>query len=146
MQQNDILNQVLVVMGRSLLQYSADAWPWTGSGSTASRSAVEALIAAQSVRVRRLAELLDGRGWTIDFGVFPDFTDLHYLSLDYVLPHLVANERSVVRQIEAALSQCTGDAKGTALLTEILEGEHVVLAKLDELARSKPPTPAQSAA
>jgi hypothetical protein len=89
---------------------------------------------------------LDGRGWTIDFGVFPDFTDLHYLSLDYVLPHLVANERSVVRQIEAALSQCTGDAKGTALLTEILEGEHVVLAKLDELARSKPPTPAQSAA
>jgi hypothetical protein len=146
MQQNDILNQVLVVMGRSLLQYSADAWPWTGSGSTASRSAVEALIAAQSVRVRRLAELLDGRGWTIDFGVFPDFTDLHYLSLDYVLPHLVENERSVVRQIEAALSQCTGDAKGTALLTEILEGEHVVLAKLDELARSKPPTPAQSAA
>jgi hypothetical protein len=146
MQQNDILNQVLVVMGRSLLQYSADAWPWTGSGSTASRSAVEALIAAQSVRVRRLAELLDGRGWTIDFGVFPDFTDLHYLSLDYVLPHLVENERSVVRQIEAALSQCAGDAEGTALLTEILEGEHVVLAKLDELARSKPPTPAQSAA
>ena len=117
-----------------------------GSGSTAPRSAVEVLIAEQTVRVRRLAELLDGRGWMIDFGVFPDFTDLHYLSLDYVLPHLVENERSVVKQIEAALPQCAGDAEGTALLTEILQGERATLVRLEELSRSKPAAPAQSAA
>jgi hypothetical protein len=146
MQQNDMLNQVLVVTGRSLLQYSAESWPWTGSGSTTLRSAVEALIAEQGLRVGRLAELLDSRGWTIEFGVFPDFTDLHYLSLVYVLPHLVENERSVVRQIEAALPQCAGDAEGTALLAEILAGERATLAKLEELSRSQAAAPAQSAA
>jgi hypothetical protein len=146
MQQNEVLNQVLVVMGRSLLQYSAAAWPWTASRETASRAAVEALIAEQSGRVRQLADLLDRRGWTIDFGVFPDFTDLHYLSLDFVLPHLVENQRSVVKEIETALPRCVGDPEGTALLLEILSGERSTLARLEELSRSKPTAPAQSAA
>ena len=110
------------------------------------RASVEALFADQKVRVGQLAELLDGRGWTIDFGVFPDFTDLHYLSLDFVLPHLVENQRGVIREIEAALPKCAGDAEGTALLTEILPAERTVLTKLEELSRSKPTAPAQSAA
>jgi len=146
MQQNEVLNRVLVVMGRSLLQYSADAWPWTGSGSTVPRATVESLTAEQSGRVRKLAELLDRRGWTIDFGVFPDFTGLHFLSLDFVLPRLVENQRAVVKEIEMAIPKCTGDPDGAALLLEILAGERSVLAKLEELSRSKPTAPAQSAA
>jgi hypothetical protein len=146
MQQNEVLNQVLVVMGRSLLQYSSDAWPWTGSHSSAARAVVEGLTAEQKTRVGHLADLLDGRGWTIDFGVFPDFTGLHYLSLDFVLPHLVEDQRGVVREIEAALPKCAGDSAGTALLTEILPAERGVLSKLEELSRSKPPAPAQTAA
>lgn len=146
MQQNEVLNQVLVVMGRSLLQYSADAWPWTGSHSSASRTAVEALMAEQKTRVGQLADLLDNRGWTIDFGVFPDFTDLHFLSLDFVLPHLVENERRVVNEIEAALPQCSSDPEGAALLSEFLPGERAVLSKLEELCRPKPTASAQSAA
>ncbi len=146
MQQNDVLNQVLVVMGRSLLQYSADAWPWTGSSETASRSAVEALIPEQRRHIAQLADLLDGRGWTIDFGVYPDFTDLHYLSLDFVLPHLIENERGIVTEIESALPKCASDPEGAALLAEILPAERAVLTKLEELSRSKPPAPAQSAA
>ena len=90
--------------------------------------------------------LLDERGWTIDFGVFPDYTGLHFLSLDFVLPHLVENERAVVREIELALPKCAGDAEGSALLAELLEGERATLAKLEELTRSKPATPAQTAA
>jgi hypothetical protein len=146
MQQNELLNQVLIVMGRSLLQYSADCWPWTGSGETGLRGAVEGLIPEQTDRVRRLAELLDSRGWTIDFGVFPDYTGLHYLSLDFVLPHLVENERTVVKEIELALPNCAGDTEGSALLAELLDGERATLARLEELTRSKPATPAQSAA
>jgi hypothetical protein len=146
MQQNDVLNQVLVVTGRSLLQYSADCWPWTGSGEAALRAAIQALLPAQTERVRRLAILLDERGWTIDFGVFPDYTGLHFLSLDFVLAHLVENERAVVKEIELALPKCAGDAEGSALLAELLEGERATLAKLEELTRSKPATPAQTAA
>ena len=37
MQHNDVLNGVLVLLRRSLLQYAAEAWPWTGSHSAALR-------------------------------------------------------------------------------------------------------------
>jgi hypothetical protein len=146
MQQNELLNQVLIVMGRSLLQYSAEAWPWTGDGSAAARSTVEGLVGEQSSRIGQLADLLDARRFTVDFGVFPDHTDLHYLSLEYFLPHLIQNQRSVVREIETVLPQCASDAEGSALLTEILQGERAALAKLEELSRPQPATPAQSAA
>jgi len=146
MQQNELLNQVLIVMGRSLLQYSAQAWPWTGDGPAGPQSTVNGLIAEQSGRIGQLADLLDSRRWTVDFGVFPDYTDLHYLSLEYVLPHLVQNQRSVIREIEAVIPQCASDAEGLALLAEILQGERAALAKLEELSRPHPATPAQSAA
>jgi hypothetical protein len=146
MQQNDVLNQVLVVMGRSLLQYSADCWPWTADSSAISRAAVETLMTEQSGRVRRLAEFLDDRGWTIDFGVFPDFTGLHFLSLDYVLPNLVENERGVVKEFENAIPRCTGDAQGAALLVEFLGNERTALARLEDLARAKSAAAAPNAA
>jgi hypothetical protein len=146
MQQNEVLNQVVIAVGRSLLQYSGAAWPWTGSSSTVSRAAVEALIGEQAEHIRQLAELLDSRGWTTDFGVFPDFTDLHYLSLKYVLPHLVENERAVIGQIEAAVSRCAGDEEAVKLLSEIGVGERSILARLDDFSRSAPAAASQSAA
>ena len=146
MQQNELLNQVLIVMARSLLQYSVQAWPWTGDGSAGPRSTIEGLVAEQGDRIGQLADLLDGRRWTVDFGVFPDYTDLHYLSLEYFLPHLIQNQRSVVREIEAVLPQCASDAEGSALLVQILQGERAALSKLEELSRPQPATPAQSAA
>jgi hypothetical protein len=146
MQQNDLLNNVLAVMARSLLQYAMHAGLWITDRSKGTLVAVDDLIAGQSGRVQQLSNLLDGRRWTIDFGEFPDFTDLHYLSLEFVLPHLVENERSVVQTIESAQVQCTSDDEGAALLGEILAGERATLAKLEELARSWPTAAAQTAA
>ena len=137
MQQNELLNQVLIVMGRSLLQYAPQAWPWVGNGSNGVRSAIDGLIADQTSRVQKLADLLDDRRWTIDFGTFPDYTNLHFLALDYVLPHLVDNEKTVVREIELALPRCIGDAEGAALLTEILNGERATLSKLESISNKR---------
>ena len=146
MQHNDVLNGVLVLLRRSLLQYAAEAWPWTGSHSAALRAEIDQLIAAQSERVRKLAELLDGRRWTIDFGAFPDFTDLHFLSLTFVLPHVVENQQRIVREIELALPACAGDSAATALLAETLVGESQALSKLQQLAGPQPSPVAHSAA
>jgi hypothetical protein len=146
MQHNDVLNGVLILLRRSLLQYAGEAWPWTGSGSDEPRSEIDQLIAAQSERVRKLAELLDGRRWTIDFGAFPDFTELHYLSLSFVLPHVVENERTIVRELELALPGCAGDSEATALVAETLVGESQALNRLQQLAGPKPSATAQSAA
>jgi hypothetical protein len=145
MQHNDVLNGVLILLRRSLLQYAGEAWPWTGSGSSELRAEIDRLIAAQGDRVRKLAELLDGRRWTIDFGAFPDFTGLHYLSLTFVLPHLVENERTIVREIELALPECAGDSAAIALVAETLVEESQALTRLKQLAGPQP-TAAQSAA
>jgi hypothetical protein len=143
MQRNEPLNDVVIVMGRSLLQYMGQAWPWTPGKSQSLRQALDELIVAQGARIARLTDLLDSRRWTIDFGSFPDFTDLHYLAVEFVLPHLAEDERSVIREIEAARSACSGDFEGQALLDEILAGERAALARLEQLAR---PQPAGSAA
>ena len=66
---------------------------------------------------------MDDRRWTIDFGAFPDFTDQHFLSLTYVLPHLVENQQKIVREIELALPALAGDSEATALVAETLVGE-----------------------
>jgi len=146
MQQNDVLNGVLILLRRSLLQYAAEAWPWTGSGAEGPRAEIDRLIAAQAERVRQLADLLDSRRWTIDFGAYPDFTDLHYLSLNFVLPHLVENERTIVRELELALPACAGDSEGTALVAAILSEESQALLELQRLAGPHPSPAAQSAA
>lgn len=146
MQHNDVLNGVLILLRRSLLQYSAEAWPWTGSGSGEPRAEIERLIAAQGERVQKLAELLDSRRWTIDFGAYRDFTGLHYLSLAFLLPHLVENEQTIVRELELALAACTGDSAATALVGEILVGESQTLAELKRFVAAKPTAPTQSAA
>ncbi len=146
MQQNEVLNQSLDHAWPQLAAVLGAAWPWTGSSSTVSRAAIEALIGEQADHIRQLAELLDSRGWTIDFGVFPDFTDLHYLSLQYVLPHLVENERAVIGQIEAAVPRCAGDEEAVKLLSEIGVGERSILTRLDDFSRSAPAAASQSAA
>jgi hypothetical protein len=135
MQQNDVLNNVLIVMTRSLLQYAAQAWPWSGNGATDLQTAVNGMIAAQNVRIQKLTDLMDDRRWTIDFGSYPDFSDLNYLALEFVMPHMVENEKAVVREIETALPQCSEDTEGSELLTESLQGERAALSKLEELCR-----------
>ena len=146
MQHNDVLNGVLILLRRSLLQYAGEAWPWTASGPNEQRAEIDRLIAAQAERVGKLADLLDGRRWTIDFGAFPDFTDLHYLSLSFVLPHVVKNERTILREIELALPGCAGDSEATALLAETLVAEFQALSRLQQLAGPQPSATAQSAA
>ena len=146
MQHNDVLNGVLVLLRRSLLQYAAEAWPWTGSRDGEPLAEVDRLIAAQAGRIGKLAELLDSRRWTIDFGAFPDFTGLHYLSLTFLLPHLVENEQTIVRELELALSACSGDSAATALVAAILAEESQALAELRRLAAPKSSATTQSAA
>jgi hypothetical protein len=143
---NDVLNGVLVLLRRSLLQYAREAWPWTGTGQSATHVEVDRLIANQAERVGKLADLLDKRRWTIDFGAFRDFTDLHFLSLAFLLPHLVENETTVVREIERALPQCAGDSAATALVAEILVGESQALSELQDLVPKESKSVGQSAA
>ena len=56
-QQNQTLNDLLIDVCRSLLQYAVDAWPWAGPDTETGRLAVLRLAKGQSAHAARLADL-----------------------------------------------------------------------------------------
>lgn len=142
-QHNGKLNQVLIDLGRSLLQYVGEAWPWTSPGHDADRAALDQLVARQKEQVARLTDLLLERGWQIDFGQYPvEYTDLHYVALDYLLGQLLVNEEGLVVELEEAIHTCIDDPEAVQLLEHILAEERETLRRLREFAESRTATAA----
>jgi hypothetical protein len=138
---NEQLNQLVINLGRSLLQYVGETWPWVPVGAEVERSIILQLVERQQRNVARLVDLLDERHWTIHMGVYPlKYGDLHYVALDYLLSELVAGQQSLISDVEhtLALSSAQGDSATTALLGEILAEEREILERLQELRDPQP--------
>lgn len=135
---NETLNDLLINLGKSLLQYVGEAWPWVEEGAEAEHATITALVARQQVYVGALSHILSERGHVIDFGTYPtEYTDLHYVALDYLLSQLVENEAALVDDIRVALERCAGDVQAAALLQEVLRDQQEIAAAVRELARSR---------
>lgn len=126
------LNDLLVDLQFSLLQYVAETSPWSRDSQTA--AVVESLAAQQRQHVARLIDLLRSRFWPIDFGTYPsEYTDLQYLSVCYFLPRLIAAQSVLVTELDEAVHTCVDDAVAVSLLKDILTGEQSILAELQNL-------------
>src|SRR3954468_53185 len=90
-----ILNTVLIALHRSLLQYMSDAWPWTDAHSAAARDEIASEAASQAETVEGLCDLLRERDVPVAVGTYPDFSNLNYLSIDFLLKRLVKNQEQV---------------------------------------------------
>lgn len=129
------LNQLVVDMGRSLLQYVDESWPWTAQESAARRQTLAELATRQRDHVAEIVELLNQRGSEVVFGTYPvTYTDLHYVELDYLISQLIENETALIGQIEATATLCEQDAELVALLDRVASGERAVLNELKSLA------------
>lgn len=134
------LNDLLVTLGRSLLQYVGESWPWTGPGAGDLGAPLVPLVERQKAHVRRLAELLDARRWPVDAGIYPaEYTDLHYLSLDYLLGLLVQSETAVLRQIEETLRRCEADEEARSLLQDAAADQRDIIERLKQLSATPRP-------
>lgn len=128
-----ILNDVLVRLHRSLLQYVGECGPW--ASAAAEQEAVSNLVQIRHLHVGELVELMTAREAIIDFGVFPtEFTDLHFVGLDYLLGVIVAEQKKIISELESAVGSVSSDAEATGLLNRILVDERANLAKLQSLA------------
>jgi hypothetical protein len=128
------LNDLLVDLGRSLLQYADESWPWAKTAEAAAERTVRAAAAEQRDHVAQLADLLADRNWTIDFGGYPtDYTDLHFLSLDFFLPRLADAQAALVSELDDAVHGCIDDPEAVALLQEVLDGERQIAEQLKTL-------------
>ena len=129
------LNQLLGALARSLVQYVGECWPWTRVEAEDERRTIDEIVERQQRQIAALADLIMGRGTIAEFGTFPtEFTDLHYVALDYLLDQLIADERSLVAAIESAAGACSDDAEAADLLKQLLAEEQENAATLEKLA------------
>ena len=134
-----VLNQVLQLQYRSLPRYLVYGSPWTHANGAdgQTRDALENIVHDQQRLTERLAELiLDHRG-SPDVGDFPmEFTDLHFLSLDYLLRELVYYQRQDIASLErCAADLSTAAAEAQAIVEEGLGSERAHLEVLEQLAK-----------
>ena len=136
---NADLNQLVIELGRSFLQYVGQCWPWTELDAQAERETINTLMARQQTHVASLTDFLIRRGEAADFGTFPmAYTDLHYVSLDYLLAELIENEQALVAGLEGAHKSSANDPEAACLLDGMLAGERDNLKQLQDLAASRP--------
>jgi hypothetical protein len=137
-ERNAELNQLLINLNRSLLQYVGEAWPWTADADSSEQRTIARLVERQKAWIARLADLLAERGWTIDFGVYPtEYTDLHYVALDYLLKSLLSNQTALLADVAQTLMFCRDDVEASTLLNGIRSDQDAALRQLEELAAGR---------
>ena len=128
---NSQLNQVVVDLGQSLLQFVGEVSPWTPAAAAAARATLAESVKQQQQHVDDIVQLLVDRGHTVDFGNYPaEFTDLHFLSLKALLPRIIASQQAILVELDEAVHTCVDDAEAVALLNTVLAGERHITAAL----------------
>jgi hypothetical protein len=141
---NAELNRVLVRLYRSKLQYVGECWPWTSAAEAQEEREIGQLVQTQQQHVASLVELLTARSHAIEFGQYPDLSELHYVNLDYVLETLAADAEATIRDVEQTKVACEEDASAASLLSAILDAERAGLEKIKALAAARQKQPALS--
>lgn len=140
-QHNARLNGFVISIGRSLLQYADECGPWSGLSDVETQAVFHRLAALQRQEVAAITELLDQREWTVDFGGFPtDYTDLHFMSLEYLLTRIVAGEQAVIADLEEAVHTCVDDPQSAQVLEEVLATQRKILERLKTVAAGRKQT------
>jgi hypothetical protein len=133
---NRALNEILVVLYRSLPVYLGDAAPWVTYGSEDGLRALERIVAEKNEQVRRMTALLEQRRHIIARGEFPmDYTSLHDVSLGYLIKTLIHEQRRDVKVIENCTRQLNGDPEAQALANEVLSSAQAHLRSFESLGR-----------
>lgn len=136
-QDNEILlNNVLIQMARSFLQYVDEGSPWVGPESASTERQVHVLAERQRQSVGKIAELLNSREHFIDFGSFPtEYTDQQFLSLQALMKGLKSSQELVCARLRQAAEslRTAGDAAATELLTTLETFERETLTALNEI-------------
>lgn len=123
-QHNTKLNQLVVDLGRSLLQFVGETSPWSPNNADTARETVARLVGSQRQQVVRLTELLVERRYPVEFGVYPAaFTDLHFLALKSLLPRIIASQDALVSELDEAAHTCVDDPEAATALGEVLAAQ-----------------------
>ena len=136
---NLALNEILVILHRSLPVYLSHAVPWVAYGNEEAHRVLARIVTEKEAGVHRLTELLVARRYTINRGEFPmDYTSLHDVSLDFLIKHLIRDQRQEVQRIEYCERRLAGDREGRVLAAEVLDTAQRHLRWLETLGSPEP--------
>jgi len=135
------LKQLLVVLARSFLQYADTACLWATGASGMGSAQLAQLADAQRQDVGRIVGHLQRDDPGVEFGTFPtDYTDLHFLSLEFLANQLLDNQTSLVDQIDGLLTDQPDGSPECTLLSEVLTSEREILDGVKQLVAVDPQT------
>lgn len=130
----DVLNRILAVLNRSLPMYLANADPWTQAGDEQAAKVLARIVQDQRRDVNRLAELIIDQSAHVRPGQWPmEFTDLNFLSLDYLLQELLRHQKLDIAQLERCVALLAHNRQARELAEEILGSEKAHLEALEDL-------------
>lgn len=123
------LNRLLQIHYRSLPMYLASARPWVAPGHEKAAEALDLVVADEKRMVEKISHELYAAQADIDLGEFPmTYTDLHDLSIDFLLKEVVESQRHDV----AAIEDCVVALRGEPLAQEALGAAKGHLESLEE--------------
>lgn len=130
-----VLNRLVIELDCSLLQYVGESSPWMEEGDMERQTMILRLVEQESAVVRQVIDFLASRRWPVEYGTYPtDYTDLQYLSLDFLLTQLVDHAEKNCARIASCQEQMTVDAEITALLNTLLTVQQSISDALRRLA------------
>jgi hypothetical protein len=129
-----VLQETLRRESRSLLQYIAEAFPWTKAENAVAVSNLKLLASEQLAASTGLMRFLQQQHAAPPFlGSFPSsFTSMNFVTLEYLGPQLVKHTQKETADLERDL-RMVSDSAARTLLTELLSLKRNHLAGLEKL-------------
>ena len=116
-----ILNQLLILHGRSLPVYLADARPWVGPNDQAAAETMRDIAEAHRDTHDRLAEMIIARGGTPWEGEFPmAFTGYNDLSLDFLVGKMIERGKAAIESMTRLSEGLSSDSMAQAVCQELI--------------------------
>lgn len=120
-QTTTLLNRLLQTLFRSLPLYLADARPWVGRDGEELQSVLTSVALDYRSYIERLADTILDLGGPLEVVGFPtEFTDLHDLSVDYLLTRCIELQRRDVGTIECCVEGLLSGSAPRLLAEEVL--------------------------
>lgn len=130
----DALNRLLVIEYRSFPMYLTYASPWTHQGDQKAAETLQNIVADQQLMAQRIAEMIDRLGGRVETGEYAmEFTDTHFLSLDFLLKELHRRQRHDVAEIERLVARLANDREARELAEDTLGMERAHLEAVEAL-------------
>ena len=126
----DAINRVMNALRYSLVSYLRFARPWVDADAQSLKTTIKDIAKQHRKHVMRIGKLLLSRYGHVESRTFPiAFGSLNDLSIEFLLPLVIEDERQIIRLVETSADALQSDAEVFGLMVDVLatETRHIEL-------------------